>query len=313
MAVSRLLLVTVLATAGCGYPDFEFTNDAQSAPDLGADSVAVTDSAVDTTIAPQDSSVSETAGDSFAEDSFVADTFVPDTFAPDTFVPDTGVDTAPDTAPTGCSGFTSPPAFCVDFNTSMLPQDGWLTRSLSSASELLLETSGAHSAPKLLVARTAAAATTTVAALVGTTLTAPAIDREARIDVWIKLDPPAFAGKQIYLFKYLRGAGMGDGVAFSLDPTGFFLEVDAPGGGNKRISKPVPIGVWFHVRMDAKLQPATGSATVWIDDMTTPALTYAGSTSDLDSTDRRLSVGVYAVNPTASYAARIDDVSVVWK
>ena len=52
----------------------------------------------------------------------------------------------------------------------------------------------------------------------------------------------------------------------------------------------VPVGKWFHVRMDVKLHTTMGSFAIYIDDMTTAALKKENvSTVTIDSTARKLS------------------------
>lgn len=271
---------------GCSYPGFAFD---QAVVDAAAD-VVVEDSA------PADASV--------------ADTFV----APDTTpVVDTSVADAVDSAPppTGCAGSTA--VFCIDFSKAIEAHDGWTSDKVSPGSTLQIENVMPYSAPNDLISLVKADAAGYPEASVAKLFTAPSMDRVARIDFRLKVPAKPGTGGRYALMRYHR-ADAGDGISFTLDGTGFYLEIHGGSYSEKRAPTPVPVDTWMHVRIDAVLKYSGGSARVWLDDMSTPAADLTSiSTTETDSLDRRIDVGIFANTPPNDLWARYDDVSFDWK
>jgi hypothetical protein len=277
------------ALVGCSYPQFAFEQ-------------AVIDgsSATDTLVA-------ETA----ADDTLVEDTFIS---ADTTTVVDTSVADVVDSTPPppmGCTGSTA--LFCIDFSKAVEAHDGWTSDKLSPGSTLQIENTAPFSAPNNLIAFVKADTMGYPEASVAKLFTAPTLDRVARIDFRLKVPAKPGPGGRYLLVRYHR-ADAGDGISFTLDGTGFYLEVHGGSYSEKRAMTPVPADTWIHVRMDAVLKYSGGSVRAWIDDMTTPvAELTAISTTETDSLDRRIDVGIFANTPPNDLWARYDDVSFDWK
>ncbi len=271
----RSLFLVAAITCGCSYPEFGF--DEQP---------------------PIDSALADAATDALPIDTALTDSLP--------------IDTAPvDTGPRGCTGSTA--VFCIDFSKSIEPHDGWSGSRLAPTGTLTLENTAPHSAPNNLFASTKSALTDYIDANVYKSLTAPALDRDARIEVWMKLPAKPTGSGKFFLVRYQR-AGAGDGISLEIDATGFFLEVFGGAYAQRRTSIAVPIDRWFQVRIDARLKYVGGEARVWIDDMTTPAMeATALSTLETDSLGRQLTVGIFASEAASDFAARFDDVSFNWK
>jgi hypothetical protein len=311
-----------IAVAGCTYPEFQFAADSATVDAAG--DTAVADTAVaDTTIAnetaPPDTFTETDSGtiDSSMEDSDVTDTFVPDTFVADTFKPDTFVaDTFKPDAPlsTGCTGVAV--KFCSDWDKATTPSSDFSYFGVSPTGSTTLDTTGGRSLPNAFYARTTPSSTDkVVVANVSKKFTAATADALIRVDAYIKLDSATFTpgtgGGGAFIFKVQRDGGAGDGVTFSIDDGGFY--VDRIGVTYDYYSLPSPMpkaGVWTHIRMHTKLHSTAGSVTLWIDDMTTPVLSKSAiSTVAMDSTDKILIVGLYSQNATTPVGVRYDDVT----
>jgi hypothetical protein len=270
--------------------------------------VAINDSVARSLDVTVDSSVRDTAvpGDGAEVDTLVADA------GGDTLVDTSVADTAtPDTAPVsvGCDGSTA--LFCEDWDKSTTFQAGFDWNNLDPTATLALESTG-RSAPQSLLAGITPGDAGVVTADLGKNIIAPTADATLRVDAWIQLEtlalPTATGGA--FLFKLERG-GVGDGVTFSINDAGLYVDRIGNTYGFYAITYKPAVSTWFHVRMDIKLHTTAGVIKLWIDDMVTPKLDVSGvSTAKADSTTRELIVGLYAQSATGAFRARYDDVSV---
>ncbi|MEO7095656.1 MAG: hypothetical protein ABI175_20530 [Polyangiales bacterium] len=310
VAASLGLALTLVA---CGYPAFDFVpDDASTDLDVAAPFDATVDSATydasDTRgddLAPVDSSIGD-AADASAD---AGDTSPTDTASTDTARADTSV--VVETS-TGCVGSTA--IFCEDWDKATGPKAGFDWTNLDPTTSLALEASG-RSLPNALVASTAPGDASVVTADLGKNFLAPAADSVLRVDAWIKLEKLVFPTSTggAFLFKVERGGAgsVGDGVTFSIDDKGFYVDRIGLTYGFYAIAYKPAADTWAHVRMDVKLHTASGTITVWIDDMVTPRLTDSAiSTVRADTTSRNFIVGLYAQSSTGAFRARYDDVSI---
>lgn len=217
---------------------------------------------------------------------------------------DAVVDTQPiftgDGAIGGCSALGTH-TFCADFNGDKY-MEGWGDQSLTPLGKLSLEDGGRSG--KALLAETQADPTATQLANIYQIFTAPSPDRPVRAEAWIKLEVASVMTQGGYLMKVSRS---GDGVALSLGSAGLYSETS---GGDYPLPKPVPVGTWFHVRIDAVLAPTTGSFSIYIDDMEKPVLSKTGvTTASMVSTERKLAVGLYSGKTASNMKVRFDDVT----
>jgi hypothetical protein len=289
---------------GCSYPDFDFAR-ADGAPDTAVDDTT-TDAFVDDT-AIEDSAIEDSAIEDSATTDAVLDTTI------DSAKPDTA---KPDTAPVsmGCTGFVG--AFCADWDKATDPASEFAYKGVSPTASLAVEAAG-RSLPSSLVATTSPSSTdTVVTANVVAKVTAPTLGALARIDAWIRPESTTFPTTSggAFLFKFPNGVSGGDGVTFSMDASGYYVDRIATDYEYFAISTKPKLGVWTHVRMDVKLHTTSGAVTTWIDDMTTPVLTKTGvSTLKTDTTTLILIVGLYSQSGTGTFKVHYDDVSLVWK
>lgn len=295
----RALWLTV-TLMGCSYPDFDFVREDAATDTAVVDTEA--DSAADTFV--DDTTVA-------IEDTSVADTAVDTIF--DTGTPDTAM---PDTAPisTGCTGFVG--AFCADWDGATDPASEFAFSGVSPTGSLAVEAAG-RSGPNSMLATTSPSATdSVVTANVVAKVTAPTLGALARIDAWVKPESTTFptSGGGAFLFKFQNGVSGGDGVTFSMNDGGFYVDRIAATYEYYGLATKPKLGVWTHVRMEVKLHTTSGAITTWIDDMTTPVLTKTGvSTLATDTTTLILIVGLYSQKGTATFKVHYDDVSLVWK
>lgn len=301
-------LLWTLALAGCSYPDFHFTkSDA-------ADETAATDTSIELDSAAVDSATADDT--TIADDSAVAeDTTVADTARPDSAKPDTAVvDTMPEaTPPTGCVALADD--FCVDWDKASTATSPFTYFGVGPTGKLSLDVGGGRSSPNAMVAETAPSTTDRVVVANTTKVFSVATnDALIKVDFYVKLEAASFpttTDGAAFLLKIQRETGEGDGMTFSIDKTGYFVDRIGLTYEAYTIASPKPkIGVWTHVRVHTRLVTAGGSITVWIDDMSTAAFSKSGlSTVRVDSTGKQLIVGLYSQDASAPFKVRYDDVS----
>lgn len=285
----RLVLFATAVSLGCSYPEFHF---------VPSDSATIADTAI-------------------AIDSTPVDTFEPpvDT-GMDTAVVDTRVvDTTPEAPPpSGCAG--SAAKFCSDWDKATAPDTDWTFWGADDTGSLALDMGGGRSAPNAFLATTSPGAASVVTANLSKTFTTTADDSLIKLDAWIKLETETFPTTSggAFLLKIQRGAGVGDGVTFSLDDVGFYVDRIGVTYEAYTISSYKPkVGTWMHVRVHTRVHTTNGSLAVWIDNMTTPVFTRtAVSTAKADSTSKQAIVGLYSQNATTTFRARYDDVELDW-
>ena len=291
---------------GCTYPDIAFAPDAaREDVEIGGDDAdTATDSGDDATV---DSRVDTFVGDTRAEIAPETASDSPSDTSPLDAGPETlAADAAVDTPPTGCLGSTH--LFCADFDKSVKPEDGFDGMDVSAEGSLALDPSG-RSSPNSLLCQTVAFATGIAAANVTKTFIAPSTDTIIRVEAWVKLESATFPGKSGSAF-ILKVQRTGDGATLSLDSSGFFADAIGTTYTAYPLTKTVPVGVWFKVRMDTRLHPTSGTLTVWIEDMTTPVLEKTAiSTATVVTAERTVVLGLYSQNGTATFRARYDDVT----
>jgi hypothetical protein len=292
-------VAVLLALSACGYPEYGFVAGNDEADANAIDST--TTDTLDRTLpdlGPRDVT---------SDDTRVADADA-DTLALDTSPGDTSKTDTSETS-IGCTGSTA--LFCEDWDGPGTYKAGFDWVNLGPTTSLALETTG-RSSPNALVASIAPADAGVVTADLGKNIIAPTADATLRVDAWMKLESlslPTTTGGA-FLFK-LERSGVGDGVTFSINDEGFYVDRIGNTYGFYPVAYKTALSEWFHVRMDIKLHTTAGAFTLWIDDMTTPKLTQSGvSTAQADSTGRELIVGLYAQGATGAFRARYDDVSV---
>jgi hypothetical protein len=312
-------LLFALALAGCSFPEYDFARrDSQ----VAAGDTAVSDSSAptldssvvvaDTNVVAMDTTV--TMDTTMTMDTTVVDTFKPDTTPPpDTFKPDVVADVP---VSTGCVGITA--AFCSDWDKATEPKTDFSWDGVSPTGSLTLDVGGGRSSPNAMLSTTSPSTTAdVVVANVSRTFTAPSATASARIDVWLKLESATFptaGGGAAFLFKFQTNMGGGDGVTFSMNNTGFFIDRIGVTYEDYPIAVTPKVSAWTHVRLDARLHTTNGSFTCWIDDMTTPVLTRTGiSTLKVDTTMQQLIIGLYSQKANGTFKVRYDDVTLDWK
>lgn len=280
-----LVVFAAIVSAGCQYPEFQFVSNDSAV----ADTAVAIDSAmpVDTFVPPVDS----------ATDTAVVDTRV--------------VDTTPEAPPpSGCAGSTA--KFCSDWDTATAPDTDWTFWGADDTGSLALDMGGGRSLPNAFLATTSPGAATVVTANLSKTFTTTADDSLIKLDAWIKLETDTFPTTSggAFLLKIQRGAGVGDGVTFSIDNVGFYVDRIGVTYEAYTITSYKPkVGTWMHVRVHTRIHTINGSLTVWIDNMTTPVFTRtAVSTAKADSTAKQAIVGLYSQESSATFRARYDDV-----
>ena len=296
----------LLALSGCGYPTYGFVPD-------HSDDTGMTDSTIDSTI--DSLARDDTADDVAPGDSSLADTLAADAGADTRITDSSSGDTATSDAAEvsiGCDGSTA--LFCEDWDEGSTAQAKFDWKDLDPTTALSLETSG-RSAPHALVADIAPGDAAVVVADLGKVVIAPSVDTVLRADVWLKLEKLTFptATGGAFLFKVERGGtgSVGDGVTFSIDDAGFYVDRIALDYAFYSISYKPAANTWVHVRMDVKIHTTSGSIKLWIDDMVTPRLNVSAiSTAKADATTRNFLIGLYSQNATGSFRARYDDVSI---
>jgi len=288
--VRRVSVLAILGCVGCTYPEFHFTP---------TDSAAVGDVSV------MDSAVGvDAARDSFAP----ADSETPDTSVADAADTATPVDVAPD-APVsrGCTGVLA--KHCFDWDSVTTPQSGFTFYGVDATGSIALDTTGGRSLPNAFLATTSPGSTDVVTANLSQQFTTAANDTVIKMDAWIKLETDKFPGDGAFLLKIQRNGGSGDGITFSIDATGFFVDRIGLTYDYYPIGYKPKIGAWMHVRVHTKLHTALGSITAWIDDMVTPVVNVSGvPTAKGDSTMKQAIVGLYSQKSTSTFKARYDDV-----
>lgn len=228
--------------------------------------------------------------DSAVDDSSVADTAVAETLVE---------------APRGCAALGAH-EFCQDFDSVATPELGWSDKSVTALGLIALDKPG-YSGAHALLAETRADAMNVQLANVYREFTAPSADAMMRVEAWIKLEVAAVDTQGGYLIKVAR---QGDGVSLSLGKSGLYTEVGGTTYQEFAIARSVPVGVWFHAKLEVKLHVTAGSINIYIDDMTTPAFNKSGiSTVQAESTARKLAVGLYSGRTTTAMRARFDDVT----
>lgn len=300
-------VLLAIAVSGCSFPDYTFARDS----DVIVDDTA-SDTSLEDTTPPEDTTPVEM-------DTGVMDSSLPDTVKPDTAPPP---DTAkPDLGPevplsTGCTGVTA--TFCSDWDKVTSPASDFTFSGVGPTGSISLDVGGGRSSPNAMLSVTSPSSSDdVVVANVTKTFVAPTPGASARVDVWLKVESatyPSTTGGGAFLFKFQTNAGGGDGITFSMDDSGYYVDRIATTYEYYPIAtKPKP-GVWTHVRMDGRLHTTAGSFTLWIDDMTTPVLTKTGiSTLKIDTTMQELIVGLYSQRSSGTFRCRYDDVTFSWK
>jgi hypothetical protein len=303
-------VAVLLALSACGYPEYGFVtgdHDDASMIDATIDSSPRVDSSTDlgtgdgTALDAPDTLVADAGGD----------TLVADTSKIDTSTGDTSVADAAEVS-IGCDGTTA--FFCEDWDKSPTFKAGFDWTNLDPTAALALETSG-RSPPNALVADIAPGDAAVVTADLGKAFGVPSTDTVLRADVWLKLEKVTFPTTTggSFLFKVERGGSgsVGDGVTFSIDDSGFYVDRIGVTYGFYPIAYMPAANTWVHVRMDVKIHTSTGFIKLWIDDMVTPRLNVSGiPTAKADVTTRNFIIGLYAQSATGAFRARYDDVSI---
>jgi hypothetical protein len=192
--------------------------------------------------------------------------------------------------------------FCEDFDTpAILPAR--FDATAVSFGTLALDDVLVRSAPRSLRATISTRSSGPNQALLRVAKAAPRPTSVTRVDVKMRLDVETL-GVPTTILK-VQHDGRGYGVALTLAPTGLVLAA-----GTRSYQLPtVPIGRWFHVRLEAQLATADASVRVFFDGAQTPAVDVAGLTTALvDVTNRELNVGPYAGNASTALTVRFDDV-----
>jgi hypothetical protein len=255
----------------------------------------------------QDVATEDVAPDTRVDDTASFDGADVDTAVTDTGMPDTVTDTS---SPTYCAKAPLHD-FCVDWDSSTEPSNGWTSFNTTGGGTLAVD-STAFSAPRSFLAGFPSGATDASATL-GRALTAPAIDTVARIDFRVRL---ALAGYSdgVMLVKLQRPSGRG--VSIWLGSSGLYVEALGASYKTYPISKSVASATWYHVRFEANLRVSSAIVRVYVDDMTTALVNVTdASTADDEAADRELVTGVYASKPSGlgtAFSARVDDMSLDW-
>lgn len=315
-----LLGVAVLfGVAGCGYPEFGFDG---SDPDPGGPDTALLDDTPDPleetgpfdADVPLDTSDAAPVQDADAEAPIDAGDTRPDATAdtkPIVDAPvdtrtDTIVDVAPETPPPLGFCKTSTAPFCADFDeTSSLPA-GFDRVDTQPGGTLTLD-SLSSSAPRSLRASIDTRNERCLAFL-QVVRNAPSAGALTRVDAKIRLDG-ASVTRYVTLLKIQHG-GDGRGVSLDVDANGLRLAANGSSFTVQRISGSVPVGRWFHVRLEGRLRVSGGSGAVYIDGATTPTAQISNaSTASADVASREINVGLFS-DPSSALTARYDDVEV---
>jgi hypothetical protein len=296
----RWPILALASVASCAYPDFAFQPadaaiDSSESEDVvdAAELDAREDATLDTLETTADSSVATDAIVDAKADS--ADTHPSD--AP------------PDVTVSGYCA-TGGHDFCVDFDESTEPTYGW-SSSYTNAGGTLATDSTAFSAPRSFFPAFPAG-TVTPAAMVTRALDAPTSDAVARIDLRIRFDTASFANGVMFA-KLQRDSG--HGVSVWLGSSGFYAESYGVSYKYHPASKTVGSGTWYHVRLEASLQPSGARVRLYVDDMSTALVDVSDASSCTTiGTSRELAVGLYgnAGSGFPAFSARIDDVSLDW-
>ncbi len=325
--VSRRAAVSCLRAAagalvlvGCGYPEFRFVSADGSGDATAIETTAVADAA--------DAAVERVeVEDDTADDARPDPT---DTTQPtDTTVFDVRPDTMPDGrdaadapldtrdaadmgSPTGCA--TSTELLCREFENSTEPTYAWTGNYKVGASTYSIDPtyfiSPTHSFLSTIVVSSGE-----IAASVHRTFTAASNTTPMHADFWVRFDViPGAGSKGPLFFKLARGTG-GRGVALYVGDGG--ITVDALGVSpttSYKAPTALSAGTWIHLRLEAQLVMATtGWLKLYVNDMTTPAVSKSNvSTTDLDETDVKVTIGLYDSPATAAVKAWYDDVKFGW-
>lgn len=292
-------MLAAIALAGCTYPEFAFTTGAG-------------DAAVD------DGVTAEVSTDTSAPDEGPRDTLADAPDAPETLadaLTDSADATADAPAETGCTGSTAD--FCEDWDEATTARAGFTGTNVAAKGAIALDPSGGRSAPNAFLATTSPDPdASVVVANLDRAFTGPSPETPVRVDAWIKLETATFptTGSGAFLLKLQRDGGPGDGVTFSIDDVGFYVDRI----GNTYAAYPLPtkpkVDAWMHVRLDVVLHTTNGRIVAWVDDMVTPVLSISSvSTVRADVSGRRLIVGLFSQNATGTFRARYDDVSLEFR
>jgi hypothetical protein len=303
-------VVAVVLVVGCAYPDYSFTP--RDSGTVVVDTTVATDTApppdtfvaMDTTVADTGTMMMDTTVE--MDTTVAMDTSVADTAKPDTMMADTKPDTVIDTAPTTWCDATH--VFCHDFDTSTAPADGWSSNFVTGGGALALDKIRSTSTPNSLVA-TVGTNTVTAAAMVAKNFTLPTSTTVVRMDARVLLDSLTYGGPgDLILFK-VQHTPVGDGVALVVTATG--PQLVATGSSTQRWDVTgFTAGSWARVRIEAVMHTMSGSAKIWINDMTTAKVTKTGvSTAATDDVTRQMIVGMFAFGGSSLFKAQFDDVS----
>lgn len=232
-----------------------------------------------------------------------------DTGRDDTSAPDTAIaDTLDATPARGCGALTT--TFCDDFDGITTPGARWDGAGTMSSGTLSLTSTAAFSEPQSLVAELATGIGAEIYAKVGKNLNAPTAGALTRMDVRLFIESEGFPGTKAILVKTQMTGGRGVGLLTT--SSGFAIEVYGATDYTTYAlpASAIPIGKWFHLRIDTELRVTGGMYKVFVDDMVTPVAERSGiSTTNADAAAREFTVGLYTNDPvTGAYRVRFDDV-----
>jgi hypothetical protein len=308
----RALATATLFVAACGYPSFDFLPaESDSAPlDATTDTFETIDARDSATDVSDTRALDTLVGDTTKSD---ADALVDTGTLLDTLdtAPPTDTTTPPDTTPPpfdalarGCTGTHR---FCDDWDTSTTADAHWMSNYIVSGA-YAIDTTDPYSPSQDFLSTISATSGSEASAVVDETLTSPALDSYALVDVEVFIDGGYGPGS---LLVKMQRPGTGRGFDLSVGPTDLYVEVLGITTDTMHLGTPLPLGRWFHVRMKGQLMTSGAHLTVWVEDMTVPVYDKSGlSTATIDSTTQELSLGVYTdAPPISAYHARFDDCS----
>lgn len=304
---------------GCGYPAFGFSTADSGTDALASDVTEVTEVGVDTA---HDAAVVDGADTS--DTSGKVDTAVPRDSAAEVLVdaPADTVDSSaiPDTSDAADSADAPSPlagscmgahAFCQDFDLPSIGSPYGFDGVGGTPGNCVLDGTRAATTPHSMLCSVPTSTLNPNNGFAVRKLDGPASTALTRIDADVFLEVDAYPASNVTLFKVQRW-GDGHGVGLALASTGPAIEVR--GAAPVMIPLPIrlPVGRWFHFRLEARLQIAGGSFAVFIDDMSTPVLSRTGiSTVDVEGPQRELFAGLWVDDVTGTeLRVGYDDVSV---
>jgi len=224
-----------------------------------------------------------------------SDTMIPDTFLPPIDAP----------VPTvGCKGAGH--LFCADFEGITKPTEGWTSLGHSDGASIDLSTDRSFS-PKTSLKTTVTGTSDQFATLETTFKTGK--NTGFRVDM--RLYAPSVPTSRGFIrLLMVRDMSTMHSLAFSLDDSSTHWLVEAVGSvGMYPSTAPLPIAKWVHVRLEvALIDGGFGPFKVFLDDMSTPAMTGAALGSSYPSAIQ-LTVGPQSIKTSDVLTTYIDDVT----